>query len=88
MRALCLLFSSLLFFVAACGNANEGTRAAQGESERPAVLDLKRGSFDGVGLGDTTQEMRRSFGAGDLAFPALLPGAPVRDGLSHASTVR
>jgi hypothetical protein len=59
-RSACL-FSGLALFAAACGGANE-RGSGEPKNEPPATLDLKQGSFGGVALGDTVQELHRIFG--------------------------
>jgi hypothetical protein len=59
--AVCLLLAGLALLAAGCGGSDKGS-ASQSENALPATLDLKQGSFAGVALGDTVQDMQRVFG--------------------------
>jgi hypothetical protein len=52
---------ALLLLVAACGGS-EKSSASQSQNDAPATLDLERGSFGGVALGDAAEEMHQVFG--------------------------
>jgi hypothetical protein len=59
--AVCVLVAGLALLAAACGGSDKSS-AAQSQNDPLATLDLKRGSFGGVALGDTAQDMQRVFG--------------------------
>ena len=61
MKARRLLFSCLALSLAACGGAGD-KRDSEPRQQPPATLDLRHGSFGGVALDDTVQEMRATFG--------------------------
>jgi hypothetical protein len=68
VRALCCVCTCLAFVVAGCDRADEvASRKPANEKELTPSLNLKHGTYGGVALGDTIEQMHRVFGPKELA---------------------